>query len=322
MVPHAAARILRVSRSRALRAAWSDPRARRVVALCVTLLTAGVAIPSGVGAQEAEPTPRVLVVTAHPDDDAAFSGVLYQVTHHLDGVVDLALVTDGSGGFRYATLAEPIYGLELTDEAVARQYLPAIRKRELMAGGAIVGIRQYHFLDELDHGYTLDADTVLSSVWDTAYVRRRLVEIMERETYDVVLGLLPFGETHGHHKAATILALEAAADLPAAERPTVLGGFPCAPNGTPLRFDGLPGRPSTRVAAGEPLVRFDRTQRFGFDDRLDFTIIANWVIAEHKSQGAMQLLVNQGEEECYWFFDANGPDRREAVRRLFERLRL
>ena len=85
-------------------------------------------------------SPKVLVVIAHPDDDAAFSGVLYQITHQLDGVVDLALVTDGSGGYRYSTFAEEIYRLKLTDEAVARQHLPAIRKRELMAGGAIVGI--------------------------------------------------------------------------------------------------------------------------------------------------------------------------------------
>ena len=77
---------------------------------------------------------RVLLVTAHPDDDASFAGVVYQITQQLGGIVDLALVTDGSGGFRYSTLAEKVYGVELTDEAVARQYLPTIRKRELMAG--------------------------------------------------------------------------------------------------------------------------------------------------------------------------------------------
>ncbi len=190
-----------------------------------------------------------------------------------------------------------------------------------MAGGAIVGIRKYFFLDELDHAFTRDADTVLAAVWDTAYVRGRLLEILERESYDLVLGLLPFEETHGHHKAATILALAAVGSLPAERRPPVLGGFPCSPGGSPLRFDGLPEHPITRVTGGEPLVRFDRTQKFGFDDRLDFTIIGNWVIAEHKSQGVMQLLMNQGTEECYWFFDANDPGRREWVERLFEALR-
>lgn len=266
--------------------------------------------------------PRVLLVTAHPDDDAAFAGAVYQITHQLGGVVDLALVTDGSGGFRYATLAEPIYGLDLTDESVARQYLPAIRKRELMAGGAIVGIRKYFFLDELDHQFTTNVDTVLRAVWDSAAVRRRLTDIMERELYDLVIGLLPYAETHGHHKGATLMAIEAARSLPAAVRPVVVGGFPCALGHQPMRFDGLAGYPQTRVASGEPLVRFDRTQKFGHDDRLDFKIIANWVIAEHKSQGTMQQLVNQGDVECYWYFDGNAPAGRAWLTELFADLRV
>lgn len=266
--------------------------------------------------------PRVLLVTAHPDDDAAFAGAVYQITHQLEGAVDLALVTDGSGGFRYATLAEPIYGLDLTDEAVARQYLPAIRKRELMAGGAIVGIRKYFFLDELDHEFTTDVDTVLRAVWDSAAVRRRLVDIMERERYQLVIGLLPYAETHGHHKGATLMALEAARSLPGDVRPVVVGGFPCAVGGQTMRFDGLAGYPATRVSSGQPLVRFDRTQKLGHDDRLDFKIVANWVIAEHKSQGTMQLLVNQGDVECYWYFDGNTPDRRAWLTGLFARLRI
>ena len=80
--------------------------------------------------------------------------MLYQLTHQLDRTVDLALVTDGSGGYRYSTLAEEIYGVEFTNEEVARQHLPAIRKQELMAGGAIVGISKYFFFDQLDDAFT------------------------------------------------------------------------------------------------------------------------------------------------------------------------
>ncbi len=263
---------------------------------------------------------RVLLVTAHPDDDAAFAGAVYQITHRAKGVVDLALVTDGSGGFRYATLAEPIYGLELTKEEVAREYLPAIRKRELMAGGAIVGIRDYFFLDQFDHEFTLNADTVLGVVWDSSAVRRRLAQLMERERYDVAIGLLPFPQMHGHHKAATILALEAAQSLPADIRPAVLGGFPCSFGDQTIEFTGMPGYPLTKVSGGAALARFDRRQKFGDNDRLDFHIVVNWVIAEHKSQGTMQLLMNRGDEECYWYFDANGPDRKQRVVELFESL--
>ena len=264
----------------------------------------------------------VLLVTAHPDDDAAFTGVVYQITHQLDGVVDLVRVTDGSGGFRYATLAEQIYGLELTKEEVARQYLPTIRKRELMAGGAIAGIRSYFFLDQLDDAFTRDPKPALTTVWDSASVRRRLVGLMQSGEYDLVFGLLPFAENHGHHKAATILALEAAESLAPEERPAVLGGFPCAMNGRPIEFAGLDGYPITNVASGAPIAQFDRTQKFGFNDRLDFQIVGNWVIAEHKSQGAMQLNMSQFERECYWFFDVNEEARRRSVIELFERLRI
>jgi hypothetical protein len=152
-------------------------------------------------------------------------------------------------------------------------------------------------------------------------VRRRLTQIMERGAYDLVFGLLPFPDTHGHHQAATILALEAARALQADRRPVVLGGFPCEFDGRVLHFDELTGHPVTRVSSGEPLARFDRTQKVGLDDRLDYRIVANWVIAEHKSQGTMQLLMNRGEVECYWYFDANGDAGRARVSALFEALR-
>ncbi len=291
----------------------------------LTLLNAAllVAAPLPTTAQQqVNPSIRVLLVTAHPDDDAAFAATVYRITHQLGGAVDLALVTDGAGGYRYATLAEPIYGLRLTDERVARQYLPAIRKRELMAGGAVVGIRNYFFLDQPDRGYTLSADSVLRAVWDTAFVRKRLAAILSEGSYDLVVGLLPFPDTHGHHKSATIMALAAALSLPPARRPLVLGGFVCPLDQTQeMRFDGLDGYPSTRVAGGAPLARFDRTQKFGLNDRLDYKIIANWVIAEHRSQGTMQLLMNRGDIECFWYFDANGPEGRDRVTDVFTRLR-
>ena len=183
-------------------------------------------------------SPRVLIVIAHPDDDASFTGVVYQITHQLDGIVDLALVTDGSGGFRYSTLAEDIYGLELTDEAVAREHLPTIRKRELMAGGEIVGISRYYFFDQLDDAFSLDPAPALTRVWDADWVRDRLVRLMQDNGYDLVLAHLPFDEMHGHHKAATILALEAVQALPEPERPVVLGGFACELEGETLSFAG------------------------------------------------------------------------------------
>ena len=265
----------------------------------------------------------VLVVVAHPDDDAMFAGAVYKITHALGGGVDLALVTDGSGGFRYAQLAEPIYGLRLTDEATARRYLPAIRKRELMAGGAIVGMRNYFFLDEYDHAYTENVDTVLTHVWDADRVRDRLRRIMHLGEYDYVFVHLPIQQFHAHHKAASILALEAAAALPAARRPIVLGAFVgTVGDSTLLDYRGLPGYPITEVSQGVGPFVFDLTEPLDPSERLDYRIVVNWLIAEHKTQGTMQLLTRgEGMEiERFWYFAANPPERAAETEQLFERL--
>lgn len=300
----------------------------RPLALCtlaVALLVGGVPARSAAVQDRADDDgPAVLIVTAHPDDEAMFAGSVYKITHSLGGVVDLALVTDGSGGFRYAYLAEPIYRLELTDEEVARHHLPAIRKRELMEAGAIVGIRNYFFLDAYDHAYTENVDSVLSHVWDAQTLRADLAAIMRRGSYDFVFAHLPVPAFHAHHVAATILALEAARSLPQGERPVVLGSF-VADSEDPSRFDysdysGLEGYPITRVRDDvEPFV-FDRKQPLREDGRLDYRVPVNWLIAEHKTQGTMQLLVNMGDIERFWYFEINDPGELARTRKLFERL--
>ena len=294
----------------------------KLVAIMVTALVGGAGLSEAWGQGRIPDKPKVLVVVAHPDNDAAFSGVLYQITHQLDGVVDLALVTDGSGGFRYSTLVEELHGLTLTDEAVARQHLPTIRKQELMAGGAVVGISKYFFFDQLDDAFTQDPEPALTQAGDADWVRQRLVQLMEGGGYDLVLVHVPYAETHGHHKGATILALEAAESLPISERPVVLGGFACVLGEQVFEFSRLEGYPITAASSGGPVARFDRTQTFGFNDRLNFEIIGNWVIAEHKSQGVMQLRMNQLKEECYWSFDLNADGTTTEVEDLFQRLQV
>jgi LmbE family N-acetylglucosaminyl deacetylase len=222
--------------------------------------------------------PKILLVTAHPDDDALFSATVWKTTKLLGGTVDLALMTNGEGGYKYSTLGNYIYGKELDQEEVGRDYLPGIRKKELIAGGTIVGIRDYFFFDQQDFYYTQDIEETLEK-WDTPPIVKRLQEIMEREHYDFVFMMLPFDGNHGHHKAATLLALKV--------------------------------RPNTTF-------EFDRNQKFGFNDRLDYNIIANWVIAEHKSQGTMQLLMRNGVIEQYWFAELNSEDDLEKTREFFE----
>jgi LmbE family N-acetylglucosaminyl deacetylase len=268
--------------------------------------------------------PRVLAVIAHPDDETTFAATLYAITHLADGACDVLLVTNGEGGFKYASPAEPIYGLELTREEVGRAHLPAIRRDEMLAGCRLMGVREVRFLGERDHRYTPDVGEVLgpdAEVWDLARIRAALAAQLEDGGYDLILTLLPTEGTHGHHKAATILALQAVAALPAAERPTVLGAT-VLEEGEALDFppEGLSGWPVTRARSGAPELGFDRLATFGYQDRLDWRVIVHWVIAEHKSQGTMQLAMGRGAREAFVLFDVSPPGAGPRCAELLERL--
>ena len=251
--------------------------------------------------------PRVLCVVAHPDDEIAFAGVLYKTATHLGGSCDVLVVTNGEAGYKYATLGERIYRLPLTDPAVGRAHLPDIRRRELIAGCRVLGVNEVLMLGQRDHRFTLDPAEVLAgedAVWDVAGVTASLAAVLEIGDYDFVLTHLPVPATHGHHKAATILALQAIAAMPAERRPVALGARPTGrDDDEPAAFTELPGYPLTRVREGVAPFRFDRAQKFGFKDRLSYQIVANWAIAEHRSQGTMQLMMGRWEVEDYLLYD-------------------
>ena len=289
------------------------------IALAVLLVSTIVQNSNG-RSLDSDTTYSVLIVTAHPDDDAMFSGSVYRLTHHLGGTVDLALITDGAGGYRFSTLSEPIYGVNLSDSSVAAEYLPGIRKRELMAGGAIVGIRNYYFMDQPDSGKKLDPEPFLSGAWDSDFVTSRLRTLVEKNDYDFIFALLPREDTHAHHKAATIYALDAT-KLVGDEGPLVLGAWITSADATgSFSFTTLKGYPQTAPLTAKPNFTFDRTAKFGVDDRLDYKIIVNWLIAEHKSQGTMQLLVNRGDIEEYWVLGSASDARLKKAERMFKKL--
>ena len=268
----------------------------------------------------ARTSPNVLIITAHPDDESGMAATVWKITHALKGNVDLALITNGEGGYKYSSLANIIYGHELTDEDTGRALLPAIRKKELMAGGEIIGLRNYFFLDQQDHKYTLNVDSTFSYVWDTAFVAKRLARIMEQGEYDYVFCLLPTPGTHGHHKGATIMALEAVSRMEGKNRPVVLGVSTSTEGDSVEVFKGLPGYPRTTISTGLPSFEFDRRSPFGYKNQLNYKIIVNWLIAEHKSQGTMQLGVNGGDFEEFWWFDLNDRKRFEETEELFRKL--
>lgn len=299
------------------RATYSFTFITRAILSFTLFCTVGTSIP--LFAQHSRP--KVLIVIAHPDDESGMAATVYKLTHDLHATVDLALITNGEGGYKYSTLAEAVYGLELTKEPVGRKHLPRIRKKELQAAGKIIGIRHYHWFDQKDHRYTQNIHEAFTAIWDTAMIAQRLTRLMQRERFDLVFTLLPLDETHGHHKGATVLALEAASRIDMSRRPIVLGvTVSSKKDTTDVRYSELNGFPRTRITTGVPRFRFDRTQSFGFKNRLTYKVIVNWEIAEHKSQGTMQLFMNEGDFEHFWWYDANDAARFESVKEIFDAL--
>jgi hypothetical protein len=58
----------------------------------------------------------------------------------------------------------------------------------------------------------------------------------------------------------------------------------------------------TRAASPAPVFSFDRNKGFGHNIALTYQIIANWVIAEHKSQGLFQTDYGRHDAERFWAF--------------------
>jgi LmbE family N-acetylglucosaminyl deacetylase len=260
---------------------------------------------------------KALAVVAHPDDEYEFAATVYRIARELGGVVDQVVISNGEAGFHYSSLAEKVYGLPLTNENVGREYLPEIRKEETLAAGRILGIRQHHFLDQKDTSYTLDEKAV-AAVWDRTYIRSFLAKLLSAEHYDFVFTVLPAPDTHGHHKAATLLALETIQDFPLDQRPAVLGAEAASSHDAVRHFAELPEYAVTRVS--EDIHEFNRALSFGYHDGLTYQIIANWVIAEHKSQGLFQMDAGRHDIERFWRFELSGAPSKDAVDRLFARV--
>lgn len=217
---------------------------------------------------------KILVVTAHPDDETTMAATIYKITHEQGGIVDQAVITNGEGGYRYSLLAEPYYNLKLTNEKIGRENLPRIRKQELLNAGKIIGIRNHYFFDQKDAHYGLDEREPLDTTWNVTFIQSRLKELITNNKYDFVFCLLPDSSTHAQHKAATILALRTIDQL--SERPIILAVSTSNKSDTAKKnFIQLNNHPLTRVSSGKSFFQVDRTTRFGFRNKLDYKIIVN-----------------------------------------------
>ena len=78
----------------------------------------------------------------------------------------------------------------------------------------------------------------------------------------------------------------------------------------------MPGEALTRTTGDRPAFVFNRDSRFGYRDALNYQIVVNWFIAEHKSQGLFQTDTGKHQLEQFWLFEASGRDALSRVREL------
>ena len=265
--------------------------------------------------------PKVLIVTAHPDDETMFPVVVFKITHELKGSADLALLTDASGGFN-GIVASSYFGMNMLDSTVGRKNLPRIRKQEMKASGEILGVKNYFFFDQRDDFYNRDEKPYLQGKrWNMAYVERRLDSILTTGNYDYVFCLIPHEGQHAHHKTASLSALRAVQRYKGPKKPIVLGGQ-SQNKGSEFRFSELAGYPESRVSPTAPVFAFDRSYGFGEDNKHSYMIVADWVKAAHKTQsGDMNQAMHRGDLETFWYFALNGDERIDEVTKLFETLK-
>jgi len=290
-------------------------RARLRFCMLLALVTA-LALPGPAATR----LPKVLLVVAHPDDEYNFAATTYRIARELGGAIDEVVITDGEGGYRYSLLAEKIYGVQLTSEEAGREHLPAIRRQETLRAGRILGVRHHYFLNQKDRNFTLDPNLALNGTWDIKQISAFLDHLLAHQRYDFVFTVLPTEDTHGHHQAATILALQAVSRLPEQDRPVILGAAAVRHDQVAIRFPGRSEYPLTATTADAPVFSFDRRTSFGYHDSLNYAIVVNWMIAEYKSQGLFQTDAGKHDQESFWLFSVSGARGPSAAAELSEHL--
>ena len=136
----------------------------------------------------------VLFVAAHPDDEN--NQLIAYLARGRNYRMAYLSLTRGDGG-------QNVLGPEFGDE------LGIIRTEELLAARRVDGGRQF-FSRAVDFGFSKDYLETLR-IWDRQQVVADIVRLIREFRPDVVIARfspLP-GNTHGHHTASTVLALEA-----------------------------------------------------------------------------------------------------------------
>ncbi|HEY4186838.1 MAG TPA: PIG-L family deacetylase [Polyangia bacterium] len=211
----------------------------------------------------------VLYVAAHPDDENT-SLLAYLANGALLRTGYLS-ITRGDGG-------QNLVGSEQGPE------LGLIRTQELLAARRIDGAEQF-FTRARDFGFSKSPEETLR-IWDKEVVLADVVAVIRRFRPDVIITRFSPepADTHGHHTASAILAVEAfrAAADPLFHPEQLTNGV------TPWQARRLLWNRSTFLAKpGEDLSRYDKLDAGGFNPLLgaSYGEIAADSRTMHKSQG-------------------------------------
>ncbi|MDP2773096.1 MAG: PIG-L family deacetylase, partial [Nocardioides sp.] len=148
---------------------------------------------------------RLLVVVAHPDDEAFGCG---SVLAHASARGASSVVVCATRG----ELGEPAPG-----SGLSRAELPAARERELREACTLLGVERVELLGYLDSGVTGEPAPGSLAAADPGELRDRVAAAIERYRPDVVV-TLDASDGHRDHAAmrdATLAALDAVAHRPA-----------------------------------------------------------------------------------------------------------
>jgi LmbE family N-acetylglucosaminyl deacetylase len=223
-------------------------------------------------------TPRVLYVTAHPDDE--HNGMLVRLSRGLGVRTALLTLTRGDGG-------QNAIGPELFEA------LGVLRTEELAAIHRYDAVEQYFGLSS-DFGYSFSVEETLAK-WGREAALGDVVRVLRSFRPDVVI-TLPLETAVGglHHQAAARLALEAfraAADParfadqglpPWQARKIYQGGV----GGGSARGDASPARTTVRTGVYDPLLGMTWQQ------------LGSVARAMHRSQSQGQMVASPLEGEA------------------------
>jgi LmbE family N-acetylglucosaminyl deacetylase len=277
----------------------------------------------------------VLVIIAHPDDETLFAGFLHALTHKLNTTVDLVCITNGEGGFRHSAPSESLYGnLQLSKENIGREHLPRIRKQELLNSGKILGIRKYFFYDQFDLKYDQNVDIVLSEQWNKEWIIQLLEQTIKTGNdpygYDLMLIMLPNVQSHGHHTASGLLALETIKRLQQNKSTNIK--IPIVIGGSEFLLTEPPIYTLNQLAEISSIIpnefQFNRTWKLSNSSNIpNYQMIVLWACSEHKSQGGLiaeTLTTLTEKNEQYFYFsinnELNNQIRIQLIQNLFKQL--